>query len=229
MTSPGTSSEPHDGFEIRIDGRRPLSAETVTAVHALCDRVEGSASPRPAVVQVTGAPDPAAPRVVALALVNKWERALRRLERLEVATVAVATGDCGGIALEALLATDYRLATDTVRLLVPAGPSEVWPGMGLYRLANQIGVNGTRRSVLFGAPIPATEALTLRLVDELVHSPAEGVTQAIALLGPFTGAGLAVRRQLMLDATTTSFEDALGRHLAACDRLLRQGASEVLS
>jgi isomerase DpgB len=33
---------------------------------------------------------------------------------------------------------------------------------------------------------------------------------------------MAIRRRLMLDAATAAFEDALGRHLAACDRALRQ-------
>jgi isomerase DpgB len=39
------------------------------------------------------------------------------------------------------------------------------------------------------------------------------------------GAELAIRRQLMLEAMTTTFEDALGTHLAACDRALRSVAT----
>ncbi|KOG89867.1 enoyl-CoA hydratase, partial [Streptomyces varsoviensis] len=42
-----------------------------------------------------------------------------------------------------------------------------------------------------------------------------------------SGKDLAIRRQLLLDARTTSFEDALGPHLAACDRLLRGTAQEA--
>ena len=72
-----------------------------------------------------------------MALVSKWERGLRRLERLDMTTVAMATGDCGGLALDALLATDYRVATSDVRLLVPVAGGATWPGMAIYRLAQQ--------------------------------------------------------------------------------------------
>ena len=41
------------------------------------------------------------------------------------------------------------------------------------------------------------------------------------------GAELAIRRQLMLEAPTATFEDALGVHLAACDRSLRRLAVAV--
>ena len=37
-----------------------------------------------------------------------------------------------------------------------------------------------------------------------------------------------MRRQLMLDAATTTFENALGSHLAACDRVLRRIPAEAL-
>jgi isomerase DpgB len=33
---------------------------------------------------------------------------------------------------------------------------------------------------------------------------------------------LAVRRRLLLEAPSATFEDALGAHLAACDRLMRR-------
>ena len=35
-----------------------------------------------------------------------------------------------------------------------------------------------------------------------------------------------LRRRLLLDAGYTSFEDALGAHLAACDRALRLAAAD---
>lgn len=208
---------------MRIDGRQPLSAGSVAALSAFCDRVEDQPAGA-AVIHVTGAPEADWTDGLGVQLVNKWERTLRRLERLGTATVAVADGDCGGAALEALLATDYRIATGTLRLVVPAESGAAWPGMALYRLANQAGVARTRRTVLFGTPVPAAEALELHLVDEIVADRAAGLVRAAEIARRYAGPELAIRRQLMLDATTISFEEALGSHLAACDRVLRRTA-----
>ncbi|WP_344086145.1 enoyl-CoA-hydratase DpgB [Luedemannella helvata] len=205
---------------VRVDGGRPLSAASVAAVVAACDRAEDGG---PAVVRliVSGVPAQPWPADLDVALVNRWERALRRLERLPAATVAVAIGDCGGPALDALLATDYRVATTDARLVLPAAGGAAWPGMALYRLAQQAGVAGVRRAVLFGEPIDARRALQLRLVDELT----DDLDAAVSETGPGSDAGaeLAIRRRLLLDATSMSFENALGVHLAACDRVLRRG------
>ena len=203
-----------------IDGTAALSAATVAAVNGLCDLAEDAGARGPVLLRLTGAPSaaPAPP----LALVNKWERALRRLERLNLPVVALVTGDCGGVALEALLTADYRIAGPGSRLLPPIGPGGVWPGMALYRLTNQLGVAATRRTVLFGQPVPAEQALRWNLLDHLADAPGPELPDEVAALLAAAGPGLAVRRQLMLDASTTSFEEALGRHLAACDRVLRR-------
>lgn len=212
-------------LSFHLDGARPLSRDLVAAVAAFCDRVEDASGAELAVIQLGGAPAGPWPHDADVHLVSKWERVLRRLERLNVGTVAVATGDCGGVAMELLLATDYRVASADLRLLVPAYGGAVWPGMALYRLANQVGLAQVRRAVLFGVPIGAAEALERGLVDEVAADPAA----AVATLGSRSGPELAIRRQLMLDATTTSFEDALGRHLAACDRTLRRTAIAAAS
>ncbi|MEV7996310.1 enoyl-CoA-hydratase DpgB [Streptomyces sp. NPDC086077] len=223
----GAKSEDRDVLHLRIDGRQMLSAETVSAVNALSDRLEDQGGQPIAVIELTGAPDPAWTHGLEISLVNKWERALRRLERSSAVTVATVTGPCGGTALDALLITDYRVANDTVHLLPHIGPSGPWPGMALYRMTQQLGVARARRSLLFGAPIKAAEALTLGLMDEIVSDPSEGTVRALELIKATAGTGLAIRRRLILEAATTSFEEALGSHLAACDRVLRQAAAEV--
>jgi 4-hydroxyphenylpyruvate dioxygenase-like putative hemolysin len=52
--------------------------------------------------------------------------------------------------------------------------------------------------------------------------PRQGSMQLLVTTGPaagaFSGPEPAIRRQLMLDAVTVSFDDAPGRHRAACDR-----------
>ncbi|GIH09756.1 hypothetical protein Rhe02_78230 [Rhizocola hellebori] len=211
-----------------IDGRRPLSAAVVKALDAFIDKIEDAPADTIPVLEVTGFPEPGHPDLPEIATVNKWERVLRRLERLDRPTVAVVRGDYGGIAVEALLATDLRVAATDACLHLPAGPRGVWPGMGLYRLANQVGFARIRRSILFGGTISVTEALARNIVDEVSDDVAAATAAAVALLETAVGQDVAVCRQLMLDATTTTFEEALGRHLAACDRLLRQDpAGEV--
>lgn len=205
-----------------IDGSRPISAGVIAALDVFIDQVEDAPSGVVPVISGTGAPGAGHAEPPDVALVNKWERVLRRLERLNRPTVAVVHGDCGGIAVEALLATDLRVAAAGTRLYLPGGPGGVWPGMGLYRLANQAGFAQVRRWILFGNPLSAAEAAGAQLVDEVAEDTAAATATAVARLATEDGADVAVRRQLMLDATTTTFEEALGRHLAACDRLLRR-------
>lgn len=126
-----------DDLVIRIDGNSPLSPELTSSVTAACDAAESHGDLRRVVVQVAGAPPAGTLPDVTVGLVSRWERALRRLERLAAVTIAVADGDCGGPALDALLVTDYRIAAPTLRLLVPGRPCTTWPGMALYRLAQQ--------------------------------------------------------------------------------------------
>jgi isomerase DpgB len=212
---------------VHVDGSRPLSAETVLELSALCDRIEDADDPGAVTLHVTGFPEEPWARDLTVTLVNRWERTLRRLERAAAATVAIASGDCGGTALDVLLVADVRFATPTTRLLLPIEGAATWPGMALYRLAQQAGVARIRRAVLYGAGIGADEALALNLVDEIVADPAEALVAMARLAATLSGPELAIRRQLMLSAPATSFEDALGPHLAACDRLLRQSAEAV--
>jgi isomerase DpgB len=215
-------------LKIWIDGRRPLSGAAVAAVEAACDGSEEHGHRNTMIVHVSGAPEEPLAQDLTVALVSKWERALRRLERLPAVTLAVADGDCGGLALDALLATDYRIASTAVRLLMPIAAGATWPGMALYRLARQAGESAARRAVLLGSPIEADDALAMHLIDELADDPASALVAAVEVAAALPGAELAIRRQLMMEAPTVSFEDALGVHLAACDRVLRQASAEAV-
>lgn len=208
---------------VRIDASRPLTMALVEALGYACDRAEDPGGGM-VVVHVSGVPGDSWAGDLTVALVSKWERGLRRLERLAATTIAVATGDCGGLALDALLATDYRIATRSVRLLVPTAAGATWPGLGLYRLTRQAAA-AARRAALFGAPISADTALALQVVDELTDDPARALAGALELASAFSGTELAIRRQLMHDAPGTGFDEALGVHLAACDRMLRRSSA----
>jgi isomerase DpgB len=213
------------GLVLRIDGTRPISAETVAAVAALCDRAEDHEGPGIVELQVSGAPAASWPDRLTVGLVNKWERVLRRLERIGRVTVATASGDCGGTALDALLAADFRIADPATRLLLPTAGGATWPGMALYRLAHQAGAARARQAVLLGAPITAAQALALSLVDRLAGDPAGRLAELAEAAADLSGEELAIRRRLVFDAIPTSFEEALGAHLAACDRALRRNSA----
>ncbi|MFI6727003.1 enoyl-CoA hydratase-related protein [Streptomyces sp. R-74717] len=212
-------------WALTIDGSRPLSTGTVKDVTILCDEVEDRGGA--VTLRVTGAPAPGWTDELDVSLVTKWERVLRRLERLPAVTAAVASGDCGGAALDAFLTADIRIATRGSRLLLPFDGEATWPGMAVFRLARLAGAARARRAVLFGHPIQAPEALMLGIADELTEAPEAAAAAAVQRCEGLSGKELALRRQLLLDATTTSFEDALGPHLAACDRALRRTVEEA--
>ncbi|MEU2794198.1 enoyl-CoA-hydratase DpgB [Streptomyces sp. NPDC007100] len=212
---------------LEVDGSAPLTAASVKALANLCDRAEDQGGSGVVTLHVTGVPDRGWADGLDVTLVSKWERALRRLERLPMATLAVARGECGGPALDAFLAADIRVAVLGTRLVLQSDGSATWPGMAGYRLVQLAGAARPRRAVLFGLPIEAPEALALGVVDELVDDPEKAVAAAAGLVSGLSGKELAIRRQLLFDAGTTSFEEALGAHLAACDRALRGTAQEA--
>jgi isomerase DpgB len=205
-------------------GAEPLSVDLVARFNAICDIVEDATDGDTLLVELGAqAETGSAGRLPAnVHLVNKWERALRRLERLPVATVAMATGVCHGRSAEALLATDYRIAGTDLRLQLPTVGEATWPGMAIYRLSQQLGVARARRIALFGPELSAWQALELGLVDEVAEDPQAAASGALNGLAGARGRDVAVRRRLLMDAASTDFEDALGPHLASCDRALRR-------
>lgn len=215
-----------DDLILRVDGSRPLAAELLAELGAVCGRAEDGDTSGFVIIRVSGVPAPEWPSGLSVALVSKWERELRRLERLPAVTIAVAEDDCGGPALDALLTADYRIMPAGARLMMPVVAGATWPGMALYRLARQAaGAAQARRAALFGTPIGAATAQAMGVVDEVADNVTIALEKAMEVAAAARGAELAIRRQLVLEAPTTTFEDALGVHLAACDRALRGAAT----
>lgn len=210
---------------LRLDGAQPLSATSVEELVSLCDRAEDHRESGPVTIHVTGVPSADWSEGLTVGLVSKWERAVRRFERLNRVTVAVASGDCAGTALDVLLAADVRIAAAGTRLLLSWAGGATWPGMTLHRLTQQAGAAAIRRAVLLGVPIEADRALALNLIDEVSDDPAATLASLTEAAGAIDGAEIAIRRQLIFEAGSTAFEDALGAHLAAADRALRREAA----
>jgi isomerase DpgB len=214
-----------DDLILRIDGRDPVSPAAVEAVLELCDRAEDGYQSGVLVAYVSGAPFAGWTRTLTVGLLTKWERAVRRLERLGLATVAVAAGDVGGTALDVLLATDYRIAVAGTRLTLPSSGEATWPGMALYRLARHGAAGLPRRAALLGTPIGTDQAAAAGLIDVVADEPDVALAEFAGAAATAVGKELAIRRQLMFDAPERGFDDALGAHLAACDRALRRMAA----
>ncbi|MFB7274194.1 enoyl-CoA-hydratase DpgB [Streptomyces sp. NPDC056244] len=210
------------GFILEIDGTRALD-ELTASVNSVCSRAEGHGTQSVVVLRLSSAPaDRTWPGRVRIGEVNRWERAVRRLERLAAVTVAVSEGTCGGPALDLLLTVDFRIASPDSRLLLPVNDDHFWPGMAVYRLVGQLGAAQARRLVLWGHEITAAHAVSLGVVDEIGGDVEEALRAAVVMLGRLSGAEVAVRRRLLLEASSTSYEEAIGTHLAACDRELRR-------
>lgn len=217
---------------LTIGGDERLTPELASRVATVVTRAESA--PHGVVLLLLGgdaaptAQDPAGFETsgTGIHLVNTWERALRRLENAHRPTLAVVEGDCTGPAFEALLIADCRLAADDARLR-PAGAEDgAWPGTAVHRLAHQIGVSRARRLLLLRPWLTAAEAAG-DLVDEVPGGPRETRERAAALadeLSALPGQEWAIRRRLLFDSGL-SYEEALGAHLAACDRSLRRRQS----
>ncbi len=210
---------------LRLDGTRPLSAASVEELAGLCDRAEDHRESGPVTIHVTGAPPAGWSEGLTVGLVSKWERVVRRFERLSRVTIVVASGDCAGMALDLLLAADVRIIAPGTRLLLAEAGGATWPGMTVHRLTQQAGAAAIRRAVLLGAPIDADRALALSLVDEISDDPAAALADLAETVDAVDGKEIAIRRQLIFEAGSTTFEDALGAHLAAADRALRREAA----
>ncbi|MGP8298314.1 enoyl-CoA-hydratase DpgB [Streptomyces inhibens] len=218
-----TATSQTDALRVRLDLAAGITELTRVLVEC-CERVERECLT--AVVLELGEDSSAWPGAADVHAVNKWERALRRFERLDAVTAVVASGESGGPALDVLMAADVRVGAPGLRLVLPVGTGGFWPGMVVHRLSNRIGVSRTRRLIMVRAgqgALTATEARDLDLVDEITDDIETRITALLA--GCPSGTEPRLLRSLVLDAASTPFEEALGIHLAACDRAMRAAAT----
>ncbi|MFJ1647809.1 enoyl-CoA-hydratase DpgB [Streptomyces sp. NPDC088258] len=211
------------GILARLDGGGPLP-ELTAALNALCEEA-GEQRERTVVALRCTPPPPGArawPGDVSIHEVNRWERAVRRLERLDNVTVAAAQGVCGGPVLDLLLAADFRIGTPDLKLVLPVNQGQFWPGMTLYRLVRHIGPARARRLVLWASDIPLPDAVELGIVDQISDDVTGAVRDAALLRGGPPDGEVGIRRRLLEEAASAEYQDAFGAHLAACDRELRR-------
>ncbi|MFI0712161.1 enoyl-CoA-hydratase DpgB [Streptomyces inhibens] len=202
---------------LELDGRASLP-ELTALLHQACDQAEDGRHTAALLLKLS---NPGVWRDdLGIHAVNRWERAVRRFELLGALTVCTVDGTCGGAALDVFLAADRRIAGSGLRIMLHDRHGMPWPGMTLYRLAHQAGAAQARRLLLRGDGPDAEAAFALGLVDEISDDPARAEA-VLGELGRVRSTELAICRRLLLEAMTTSYEDAIGPHLAACDRSQR--------
>jgi isomerase DpgB len=133
---------------------------------------------------------------------------------------------CSAVALDLLVVADRRLAGEDFFVQSPISCGKIWPGMTLYRLARQIGESCARKVALEADGISAQRGIELHIIDEIIDVGTDGADRTARLLRNAPPEDFAIARRLMQESSSTSFDEALGAHLAACDRALR-GSSEV--
>jgi isomerase DpgB len=212
--------------KVEINGARLLSMQLAEELTEALDRAEELDETRALLLHVVGDIGPVSDRLwpgrTDIQSVSRWERALRRLERTDLVTIALVEGACSALALELLLVVDRRISCGNFCAAHTCEESNVWPGMALYRLSRQIGEARARRLYLDATPITTTMALELNVVDETVDDFTTGLARIGHFLKVAPVADFAVRRRLMQESLSTSFDEALGAHLAACDRAIRR-------
>jgi isomerase DpgB len=220
MVSRGHVLDERVELELAVGSRGMV--DLTDSLQAICDDADDLAAGVVAIKIEAATNDFPWPGDVATRDVARWEQAVRRLERLRTPTVAVAAGACGGPTLALLLVTAYRIGSSDFGVTVPAVSGRAWPGMELFRLACEVGPGRARRVVLGADHVSAQSALDLGLIDEIADQPLAALDAAAGRLAAIGGNEVAVRRQLLVEAGECAFEDALGGHLAACDRELRK-------
>jgi isomerase DpgB len=208
---------------------RPFSADVVNEIAAACDAVESAVEPAALVLRILDVNAEAdadeAPFRGDVHDVNRWERTLRRVERLCVPVLAIVAGTCYGLAADVLLVADHRVAGPGFRYCLGGRVGHTWPSMAVHRLGRQIGIARARPIVLFRATVGAGRAVDLGLVDEIEEDPFAAGAAVLRRWQDNYVPDIAVYRMLLLESNDLTGDAALGSHLAASDRWLRRHAA----
>ena len=99
---------------------------------------------------------------------ERFEKALRILEKMEKVVIVGMHGYCLGGALQLAMACDIRVSTADCQIGLPAIRESLVPGLGTWRLPRYVGWGRAKKLILGGENISGEEALNIGLVDHLV-------------------------------------------------------------
>ncbi len=155
-------------------------------------------------------------------LARKIQHVINRIETLEKPVIAVLHSHALGLAMEIVLACDFRIAAEDLRFGLP----EIYLGLipdcgGTTRLTRMVGPAVAKELILLGDAVDAQTALSLRIVNEVcTREELEARTAALVerlVARPARALGLAKR---MIDWSTsmermTSFDTEVMAQTAA--------------
>ena len=111
---------------------------------------------------------------------------MRRIEKLEIPTIAAVNGFALGGGCELALSCDIILASEKARFGQPEVGLGITPGFsGTQRLPRRIGIAKAKELIFSGRHVKADEALAIGLVNA-VYPPEELMDGAIAMSKSFT-------------------------------------------
>ncbi|MFC3653234.1 enoyl-CoA-hydratase DpgB [Dyella humi] len=229
MLDESTKLAPANIVRLTLKSPSVLSTDLVQKLNAALDRAEDIGSNAPIEIEIRGmdhlVDSPAWPGATDVMVVSKWEQVLRRIERMQTLSAVSVHGHCTAEALELLLVADHRTVSHGTHIHLSTSDHDVWPSMALHRLCNQIGYARARRPMLFGGVLTGEQLREWGVVDSVTagDAPFEVPEWRLSAIDP---GDLSMRRRLLQDALDSSFDAALGAHLAACDRTLKRMAGE---
>ena len=111
---------------------------------------------------------------------------MRRIEKLEIPTIAAINGFALGGGCELSMACDIRIASEKAKFGQPEVGLGITPGFsGTQRLPRRVGIAKAKELIFSGKVIGAAEAEKIGLVNA-VYAPEELIPGAIAMAKSFT-------------------------------------------
>lgn len=100
--------------------------------------------------------------------IDRGTSLFRRLELLDIPTIAAVNGFCFGGGLELALCTDVRLASEKASFSFPEATLGIIPGFsGTQRLPRTVGKSNAKEMLFTGKRVKAQEALEMGLVNHV--------------------------------------------------------------
>jgi len=206
----------------------PLRAEPVETLLQLGEDAEPPSDIRAVIFHVhsdptaSGPAPPRSPREL-IRLHRHLDRAMTRIERLELPTASILHGEVNGIGLQLALVTDLRVATSATTVGIDLLSGGALPGAALARLPKYLGLGRARQMLLLGERISVEDAAAAGLVDVVSDDPEAAwppLLERLLAMPPLT---VSMVRRILKDSFMADMEEARATFRAA----LFQIASET--
>ncbi|WP_045727215.1 enoyl-CoA-hydratase DpgB [Xanthomonas sp. GPE 39] len=211
---------------LEIDATSVLSDELTQRLGRACDEVEDASTPAVLLLHLRGAAtlpvEASWPGPVNLDVIGRWEKAMRRFERLEGVSLACIDNACTAGMLDLLLAVDRRIAVPGASIRMHSRGEAAWPSMAMRRMSTRMGIDAARTVFLFETQLGCARMAQLGVVDQVSEDAQGAIGAWLASLAEVDLQALPGRRLLLLEGAAHSYEQAVGQHLAACDMELRR-------